>query len=101
MTDDEHLLFVGEGWRPLLAELIAKLRSVCPEMEVLQCKEKFGGLRCYVTPETPEMKKLIMEAEAVAWKTCEDCGAHGRLRRGGWIRTLCDECEAKSTKQRT
>jgi len=34
---------------------------------------------------------LIREAEAEAGRTCEDCGKPGKLRRGGWVRTLCNE----------
>jgi uncharacterized Zn finger protein (UPF0148 family) len=32
--------------------------------------------------------------------TCEECGNPGRSRDGGWIRTLCDNCQ-EGRKTRT
>ena len=54
-------------------------------------KEKFGGLRVYLTSSTDEMEAAIDEAEAESFKTCEECGAPGVLRSdGGWLMTACD-----------
>lgn len=58
---------------------------------VVCLKEKFGGLRCYLSCETQAMSDLIREAEGRSFRICEDCGAPGRPRPGSWIRTLCDE----------
>lgn len=57
-----------------------------------QVKEKFGGLRFYMTHYTDEMSALIREAEQKAEQTCEVCGVVGESRGGGWIKTLCDSC---------
>lgn len=35
---------------------------------------------------------LVEEAERASESVCEDCGKPGRLRAGGWYRTLCDDC---------
>lgn len=58
----------------------------------VQIKEKFGGLRYYMGSETKAMTEAISEAERKSFETCEQCGAPGKLRRGGWISTLCDIC---------
>ena len=55
-----------------------------------QVKEKFGGLRVYLTSSTDEMEQAIRQAEEESFKTCEICGEPGALRRGGWLATLCD-----------
>ncbi len=57
-----------------------------------QVKEKYGGLRFYMTCGTDEIFDLIEEAEALSYKTCEECGEPGEERNTGWIRTLCDTC---------
>jgi RNA polymerase-binding transcription factor DksA len=57
-----------------------------------QVKEKFGGLRFYMTSENDEIRKLISEAEALSYETCEECGKPGEERDTRWIRTLCDHC---------
>lgn len=82
-----------------------KLPCKCIEWEhahprASQIKEKFGTLRFYMSSGTEEMWKLIHEAEEKSAHTCEDCGAPGKERNDGWIRTLCDECEKKYQERR-
>ena len=60
-----------------------------------QVKEKFGTLRFYMTSATSEMYDLVQEAEEKSATICENCGKPGKLRSGGWIRCLCDECCTK------
>ena len=57
-----------------------------------QVKEKFGGLRFYMTCGTDEIYDLIEKAEALSYKTCEECGQPGEEKPTSWIRTLCDGC---------
>lgn len=57
-----------------------------------QVKEKFGGLRFYMTSANDEIRELVSEAEALSYKTCEECGEPGEERDTRWIRTLCDHC---------
>lgn len=57
-----------------------------------QVKEKFGGLRFYMTSSTDEIWNLISEAEAKSRETCEECGKPGEEKPTSWIRTLCDSC---------
>jgi hypothetical protein len=68
--------------------------------KAVQVKEKFGGLRFYMTYYVEEIEKLIDEAESKSYQTCERCGAPGKSREGGWILTLCDECEEKKNLER-
>ena len=60
-----------------------------------QVKEKFGGLRFYMTIHSDEIYSLVEEAEGLSWKTCEECGEPGETRSGGWIHTYCDSCHEK------
>jgi len=86
---------VGKGWEPIVLELNLRLAAIDPDYEVHQVKEKFGGLRYYSSLDMhPEAAVFIREAERLAAVTCENCGAAGRQRSGGWVRTLCDACEA-------
>jgi hypothetical protein len=84
----------GDGWFELIKELSEKLEPLGVEAE--QVKEKFGTLRFYTggVPEevADEVFALIDEAEERSEKTCEQCGAPGELRPGGWIQTLCGDC---------
>jgi hypothetical protein len=89
----------GDGWYNIIEELFTKLDEIAPKKIVLdQVKEKFGGLRVYFhTTESlgevyDQVDKLIDEAEDKSFKTCENCGESGKVRGGGWIRTLCDKC---------
>jgi hypothetical protein len=66
-----------------------------PQVVVAQIKEKFGGLRFYYDGGDDEISGMVRMAEAWADTACEECGAIGKRRSGGWIRTLCDAHEAE------
>jgi len=66
-----------------------------------QVKEKFGGLRFYMTCANDEIFNLIEKAETLSYKTCEECGKPGEERNVGWIHTLCDYCHEKWDKIRS
>ncbi len=73
----------------------AAAREALPVL--VQVKEKFGGLRFYVDGGSNELQAQIELAEAMSYRTCETCGAPGRPRSGGWVRTLCDTHAAART----
>lgn len=64
-----------------------------PQLVATQVKEKFGTLRFYYDGGDDEIRGMVRMAEAMSAVTCEECGAPGELRHGGWIRTLCDTHE--------
>ena len=84
---------VGNGWHDLIWELSEKLEPLIGDTDcrAAQVKEKFGGLRFYMTSYTDTMHDIIHEYEEKSYITCEVCGEPGTTRRGGWIKTLCDE----------
>lgn len=90
---------VGQGWIPILDELVEKLTKLGWDKQFAQVKEKFGTLRVYLETYPPEHREeyyaLIRDAEERSATVCEDCGKPGKIRRErGWHRTLCDECNA-------
>ncbi len=97
----------GDGWYDIIYRLcqgiqdhldeIDRTNAVPPSspFEVLQVKEKFGGLRFYTNWEDDVIRDLINRAESASLETCELCGLQGEQRGGGWIRTLCDACDKK------
>ncbi len=66
-----------------------------------QVKEKFGGLRFYMTSADDEIRDLIAGAEALSQKTCESCGEGGLLRKSGYWSTLCDACNNARLENKT
>lgn len=83
---------VGDGWVPILDRLATDLVALGWDRKVYQIKEKFGTLRFYAGDNTTdEMGERIGEAESESAITCEECGAPGELRQGGWLKTLCDQ----------
>ncbi len=70
-----------QGWEDLVVECHRAIVAICPDYKINQIKEKFRGLRYYVslpdgiTKETSDqVYDLIRSAEAKAWKTCAVCG---------------------------
>lgn len=82
---------MGEGWYGLVKDLIDELLKLGWNKRINQSKEKFGGLRFYVE-DTPEGgHEVISKYERLSYSVCEKCGKEGILRKGSWIRTLCEE----------
>lgn len=96
----------GDGWYGLLAELMDELVKidVNKELIIFQVKEKFAGLRFYIEtyPDDTyeQIEEVIGKAEEASYKTCEACGAPGKLRKEGWLSTLCDSCHGINKKGR-
>jgi hypothetical protein len=90
---------IGLGWDEIVYNLTKDIIEIFPEIQVVQVKEKFGGLRYYYDTATKEVynkvNELISEAEKLAYRTCEFCGKPGHMTNYGWMLTLCDECEQK------
>lgn len=83
----------GDGWYQLLWDLCEKIEPLAgDDFEIVQVKEKFGGLRFYVQGGLAGILDLIYDAEQQSEATCERCGKPGTIRNGGWLRCLCDEC---------
>lgn len=71
-----------------------KYRDVTERVEhvvVEQVKEKFGSLRFYYRGGDSVVDGMVRMAEMMSSVTCEVCGKPGKMRGGGWIKTLCDE----------
>lgn len=74
-------------------EYISTELNIRQHYRASQVKEKFGSLRFYMNYSTPEMDKLIDEAEKESALTCEECGKSGKPRSKGkgWLYTACNE----------
>jgi hypothetical protein len=85
------------GWFDLTYKLCKDIKAFykdnIPEsFYVVQCKEKFGGLRFYITCAPKEVFDMIHKAEDGSYKICEECGEPGKLRNKlAWWLTLCDK----------
>jgi hypothetical protein len=89
----------GDGWFDILWRLCEDLEPLVaefevaggPKFEVLQAKEKFGGLRFYVNCCRNEaIRQRIGIAADDSLRICEVCGQPGKLREGRSIRTMRD-----------
>lgn len=90
----DHLECVGPGWHPILQRLHDQILAIDSTYEVVQVKEKFGGLRVYLLSEPLPVIDLVAKAEVESQRTCEMCGRPGTQQPGYWIRTRCEECAA-------
>jgi len=98
-----------KGWYPLVDKLCESIEPLLDELakenakidedisfQVDQVKEKFGGLRFYVSGANDKIYDLIGKAEDISMSTCQECSESGTRRDGGWVSTLCDTCAAPS-----
>ena len=96
---------VDEGWYQIIVDCDKELTAIDPNYGVYQIKEKFGGLRYYMTPcndttkeQRNKMYEVISKYEAIAARTCEATGKPGVLMKsiGGWLKTLNPEYAAST-----
>lgn len=98
----------GKGWEKLYEVLFQLCKML--NIEVLQVKEKFGGLRFYVGDVPAEyagmVQTFIHAIESESYRVCEICGITNRHHREGdttytpvivttegiWRKTLCQRC---------
>ena len=95
----------GDGWYNIIDQMCANIQhhidwknkqsEVVAQVTVNQIKEKFGGLRFYYSGGDDVIDGMVRMAESWAAHICEEFGALGKIRGGGWIRTLCDTHEAE------
>ena len=89
---------VGDGWFKILFELVAGIKVNDQKKgdwitKVTQIKEKFGGLRFYVTGTSDKNWALIRNAEQKSYGVCEESGSEVEVGtwNDGWVRTMCRE----------
>lgn len=89
----------GDGWYQLTHDLCRELtdlyiaNGINPDIiEMIQVKEKFGGMRFYTGSLLDGGHDIIQKYEDKSYEICEVCGEAGELcRRGSWYMTLCDK----------
>lgn len=99
----------GKGWWPMIERLSEVIQNHvehaqrqgadCPQVIVEQVKEKFGTLRFYYQGGDDFISGAVWFAESMSGMICEDCGAYGKTRNGGWVRTLCDKHEEERQRR--
>lgn len=95
----------NDGWFELLKRCIEGVAAIIKKypltkVQVFQIKEKFGGLRIYLTPLSyndscglKEVFNIIDATEMDSHSICESCGDSGRsFVCDGWVYTLCKIC---------
>ena len=92
----------GDGWYDLIYTLCSQIANYIKwnekdcKVQVLQVKEKFGGLRFYTNGVPDEIHGMIRMAEAMSYKICDVCGNKGETRNSrGWYETTCEEHKTK------
>ena len=88
---DSGFFECGNGWYPLIKDLITDLIELGWDKQVCQVKEKFGALRFYINTGSDEIFKKIHSYENKSYEICETCGEKGELRLVGWYKTLCNK----------
>ena len=97
----------GDGWYNILDTLCDQIQHhlehnlrkdqdpATVNVEATQVKEKYGGLRFYYDGGDEFIEGLVWMAEAISYRTCEECGSPGTPNNTGWVTTLCPPCRDK------
>jgi hypothetical protein len=92
----QYIFSIGDGWFKLVYELVSSIKVNDLKKggwvtKVTQCKEKFGGLRFYVTGTSDKNWSLIRNAEQKSYGVCEVTGSEVEVGtwNDGWVQTIC------------
>ena len=93
-----------DGWFWLIDNLCEciqnyiSLNKETPQIEATQVKQKYGGLRFYFEPYDETISNIIMFADYLSYKICEECGSIEDVQQTkGYIQSLCKKCREKRT----
>lgn len=88
-----------DGWRKafglqMCEELKAALieDNMLEDYEIVQIKEKYGGLRWYDNGHSEKVGDIIEKYEELSERTCIDCGEPAKYMSLGWICPYCTSC---------
>jgi hypothetical protein len=86
----------GDGWFDLIDTLFDRIVKIDPDIEVTQCKQKFGALRVYLNKYNENINELLDDADKASRVICEACGSLENVSfTRGWVRPLCEVCMSK------
>ena len=102
---DNWLRYRNYKWRGVRAyfnkfkNILRKEKSLPLKVDLIQAKEKFGGLRFYISVsggrkgDVDKVYGMIDLAESLSYKTCELCGSTKNVgMTKGWVVVCCKEC---------
>lgn len=98
---DEGIISCGDGWFALIDDMCGKIMNHLTSrpdvslsgLQMLQVKEKFGGLRVsFLGLDRDEaLEDILADIENRSRNTCEVTGEPGSLyERQGWLKTLSE-----------
>ena len=102
--DGTMLDYMPKGWRAAFGEQMCEEinneiltwdKTEREQFHVAQIKEKWGGLRFYVSHGSKKLYEIIDKYEQMSKFICIDCGAPATKMSTRWISPYCDECAAK------
>lgn len=92
---DTFYIETDDGWFNLVKDLSREIEKIAEKVDkvprIRQIKQKFGGLRFYVSDSTDEMESIITQFEIKSYHICEVCGEKGEVTNYGYIKTLCEK----------
>ncbi len=97
--NDRNYFDIGNGWLGLIKILIQEIIELGWDKMLFQCKQKFGGLRFYISGAAEEVHNKISQYQKLSFEICQVCGNSGLIRGDSyWIKTLCDDHYNESKK---
>lgn len=102
----------GDGWFQIIWNMLEELEQFCKtrvfplNLQLLEIKEKYGGMRvdfgCGDTSSAilDRVYEIIEKYENLAEDTCESCGDKGKVYEvNGWLSAYCQNCYETAIKK--
>lgn len=89
---------IGNGWFKLMDDMCNEVQTYCDnnniQIEFVQVKQKFGGLRAYFFSGNEILQNIVLKHEKKSSYICECCGCNEKTKatNGRYIEILCPDC---------
>lgn len=87
-----------DGWKLLFLQMCEDIRKASTPVElqslrIVQVKEKFGEIRCYISGGTSAIDTIIDNYSYVSGYICRRCGNIATVVSQSWISPWCNTCK--------
>lgn len=103
ILSDDIGIGVGDGWRSIVLDAPVVIDEVSRgRAAVRRIGEKMGVLNILLDVKAldNDATQTVFRTMGLAAEVCELCGGIGSVRRTGWHRVRCDDCENEELRRR-
>jgi hypothetical protein len=87
---------IPQGWTYIVKTLVRDLIALGWDKDLVQVKQKFGGLRFYIGKSNETLDNVIQQAESACSSACYQCGEFAKETASVFDDKYCESCQVRN-----